>query len=204
MVRLIWRLLEQNWAYKLFRNWVGTESLVRHIVDDWQRATPGMKVLDLGCGTGDALLRLPAVDYVGVDYNADYVAMCQQRFPDRGQFVVLDLAKEDLPYENEFDLALLYGVLHHLDDDACRRLLAMAHKALKPGGRLITLDGVFHPAQSGLNRFVTGLDRGRFVREVDAYLKLTGEVFPQVRHEITDGRIKIPYSHIIMECQKAA
>jgi SAM-dependent methyltransferase len=200
MLRLIWRLLEKNWAYKLFRNWVGPEEFLQYIVTQWQRAEPGMRVLDLGCGTGDALLRLPAVDYEGHDMNPEYIQLCRQRFGDRGTFVVTDLAHDEVPHVAQFDLALLFGVLHHLDDDACERLLRMAHKALKPGGRLVTLDGVFHHGQGTWSRFMVARDRGRFVRQEQAYLDLAHRVFPKVNHEICEGRIRIPYSHIIMEC----
>jgi SAM-dependent methyltransferase len=200
MLRLIWQLLEKNWAYKLFRNWVGPQDFVQYINTRWQRAKPGMKVLDLGCGTGDALLRLPEVHYVGVDFNPDYIAMCQQRFGNRGEFIVLDLATQDLPNEAEFDLALLYGVLHHIDDEGCKGLLLKAYRALKPGGRLITVDGVYHKGQRWLSRWVVSMDRGRFVRDEQSYLDLARAVFPQVNHEVAEGRIKIPYSHMIMEC----
>jgi SAM-dependent methyltransferase len=200
MLRLVWYLLEKNWAYKAFRNWVGPEEFIQYIVQRWQRAEPGMAVLDLGCGTGDALLRLPEVKYEGHDMNADYIRMATERFGERGRFVVTDLATTEVPNVGEFDLALLFGVLHHLDDAACQRLLRMAHKALKPGGRLITLDGVFHKGQGWLSRWVVARDRGRFVRDEEAYLALARSVFPVVNHEVCEGRIRIPYSHLIMEC----
>jgi SAM-dependent methyltransferase len=200
MLRFVWYLLEKNWVYKRFRNWVAPDDFIQYIVTRWQRAEPGMKVLDLGCGTGDALLRLPAVDYEGHDMNPDYIRMAATRFGDRGKFVVTDLANEEVPHVGQFDLALLFGVLHHLDDAGCEHLLGMAHKALKPGGRLITLDGVFHKGQSRLSRFVVERDRGRFVREEEAYLELARKVFPQVNHELCEGRIRIPYSHLVMEC----
>jgi SAM-dependent methyltransferase len=201
MLKLIWQLLEKNWAYKLFRNWVGPEEFLNYIITRWQRAEPGMKVLDLGCGTGDALLRLPEVDYEGHDMNAEYIQLCRERFGNRGVFVVTDLSRDGVG-SSGFDLALLFGVLHHLDDDACLHLLKVAFDALKPGGRLITLDGVFHQGQGALSRFVVSCDRGRFVREEEAYLELARRVFPTVRHEVCEGRIRIPYSHLIMECQR--
>lgn len=200
MFRIIWRLLEKNGVYKAFRNWVGTEDFFQHLVTRWQRAEPGMRVLDLGCGTGDALLRLPETHYVGIDFNRDYIAMCQQRFGAKGTFMAVDLATEELPFESEFDLALLYGVLHHIDDAGSLRLLQTVHKALRPGGRLITLDGVFHEGQRPLTRWMVARDRGRHVREEQAYLDLARSVFPVVNHEVTEGRIRIPYSHLIMEC----
>jgi hypothetical protein len=61
---------------------------------------------------------------------------------------------------------------------------------------------VFHQGQGALSRFVVSCDRGRFVREEEAYLELARRVFPTVRHEVCEGRIRIPYSHLIMECQR--
>lgn len=201
-IKLVWRVLEFGWAYKLFRAFAADNSFTNYLVTQWYRVEPTTRVLDLGCGTGDTLQLLPEfASYEGHDINPDYIRLCQERFGDRGLFIQTDLSTGQLAAEGKFDLALLVGVLHHLDDEACLHLLRNARRALRPGGRLVTLDGVFHPGQRPLSRFVVSLDRGRHVRCEEDYLKLVKQVFPQVRHEVCEGRIRIPYSHILIAAQ---
>jgi cyclopropane fatty-acyl-phospholipid synthase-like methyltransferase len=42
----------------------------------------------------------------------------------------------------DYDLVLLTNILHHFDKATCERLLQRIHAALKPGGRVITLEFV--------------------------------------------------------------
>jgi SAM-dependent methyltransferase len=39
-----------------------------------------------------------------------------------------------------YDIVMAFGVLHHLDDAEGRELFRGARRALKPGGRFVTLD----------------------------------------------------------------
>lgn len=41
-----------------------------------------------------------------------------------------------------FDIVLVVGVLHHLDDTEALQLCQLAQAGLKSGGTLITLDGI--------------------------------------------------------------
>ena len=97
------------------------------------------------------------------------------------------------------------GVLHHLDDHEASELFSIALSALKPGGRLITLDGVYAPRQSPIARFLLSKDRGEYVREQSAYETLAHKSFSTVKSSIIHNlTAPIPYTHLIMECTAAA
>ncbi|RKZ72106.1 MAG: hypothetical protein DRQ57_17815, partial [Gammaproteobacteria bacterium] len=49
--------------------------------------------------------------------------------------------------------------MHHLDDAETLQLFKIAHAALKNGGRLITMDGVFMEKQSPIARWIISKDR---------------------------------------------
>jgi SAM-dependent methyltransferase len=98
---------------------------------------------------------------------------------------------------------IAHGVLHHLDDDQARTLFRVARRALKPGGRLVTYDGCFTPDQSAAARFVVSLDRGRHVRTREAYERLARGEFSEVRTFVRHDLVRIPYTHLIMECGTA-
>lgn len=195
-------LLDRPGAYSLFRKLVGRDSARFAYAREHLRLEPGQRVLDLGCGTGDILPFLPAVDYVGYDINPAYIARARRRFGRRGTFHC-GAVTEDLAIDSSFDLVIAHGVLHHLDDATARALFRLARRALKPGGRLVTFDGCFAEGQSALARLFLSLDRGRHVRSREAYERLARDEFDEVRSVVRHDLIRIPYTHLIMECGRA-
>ena len=103
-----------------------------------------------------------------------------------------------------FDVALALGVVHHLDDAEARQLFQTAHDALRPGGKLVTLDGVFAPHQSAVARYLVRRDRGKFVRSEEGYVQIASQVFSAVKATLRHDLLRIPYTHIIMECVRSA
>ncbi|OQW90969.1 MAG: hypothetical protein BWK78_05800, partial [Thiotrichaceae bacterium IS1] len=80
------------------------------------------------------------------------------------------------------------------------QLFRLAQSALKPEGRLITLDGVYTNDQSRLARWIISKDRGQFVRTEEGYSLLARQVFSNNQIVIRHDLLWIPYTHIIMEC----
>ena len=82
------------------------------------------------------------------------------------------------------------------------QLFQIAHDALKPGGKLVTVDGVWTRDQSQTARWLLARDRGEFVRSDKEYLGIASKVFANVQPSIRYDLLRIPYSHIIMECTR--
>lgn len=96
-------------------------------------------VADLGCGTGDLLLRLKesAGRAIGVDSSARMLDEARKRFSEGAGAVELRLGElEHLPLsDGEADGAVLSMALHHIDDPPSA--VGEVARILKPGGRLI-------------------------------------------------------------------
>ncbi len=189
-------------VYSLFARLVGAERGRRLHVGRYIRPRPGDRILDIGCGPADILEALPAVEYHGFDLSADYITSARKRFGSRGEFQVEAVNAELVKKYAGFDLVLATGVLHHLNDGEAVDLFRVAHAALKPGGRLVTLDGCFKTGQSVMARQMLRNDRGKFVREEPAYLALARKVFSEVTPTVTTDLLRIPYTHLIMECRR--
>ena len=171
------------------------------IVRDYVRPFPGMRILDLGCGTAEILGSLPTdITYVGYDMSPEYIAAAQKRFAGRGTFNCRLLEQAEVATLEPFDLVLGIGVLHHLDDATARQFMSVASAALKPGGRIYTVDPCYAPGQSPIARFLISRDRGQHVRDVEGYRALPRGLAAEVTGTLAH-QAWIPYTRWHMECR---
>lgn len=112
-----------------------------------QAATqPGMRVLDLGCGTGTLAVQLkqrtPAAVIVGLDGDPDVLAIARRKAIRRGLAVEFQHGLSyELPFsEGTFDRVLSSLFFHHLLPAQKRRTLAEVFRVLCPGGELHVAD----------------------------------------------------------------
>jgi len=196
-------LLELPFFYTLWRSGIARSDLNTVLVSKYARPAGSQRVLDIGCGPAPILEALPrSVEYVGFDPNAAYIDSARARFGDRGRFFRSTATREALADLGKFDVVMAVGVLHHLDDGEAAELFWMSHEALKPGGRLVTFDGCYRDGQSRIARMLLDHDRGRHVRTQDAYLALAQGAFSSVSPHLREDLLRIPYTHLILECQK--
>lgn len=187
-------------VYSLFQRLVGVDHARRWITQEYFRARPGDKIVDIGCGPGDLLEFLPQPRYVGIDISEAYVQEGQRRYGNAAVF----LAGTTDDYRNDervrdADLVICFGVLHHLNDDESRRLLAFARENLKPGGRFVGLEPCRLAHQAKLSSWIMSRDRGQNVRFEHRWKSLLEAEFPSSSTTVLTGLMRIPYTHIVME-----
>ena len=129
-------------------------------------------ILDVGCGTGDALKYLDDFEaYLGVDTDEVAIAAAKKRWGHKPnvRFEARTLRAEDI-----VDLAptgvVLSGVLHHLTNAEAEGVLRLAAGSPRLS-RIVTSDIVFLPGKL-FNNVMAMMDRGRFCRHPDAYAAL--------------------------------
>jgi SAM-dependent methyltransferase len=197
-------MLSHPLVYNALQSLMGFESLRASTVRDYVRPFPGMRILDLGCGTAEILNALPTdITYVGYDMSPEYVAAAQERFPGRGTFHCRLLEQAEVATLEPFDLVMGIGVLHHLDDATARQFMAIAMAALKRGGRIYTVDPCYAPGQSPIARFLISRDRGLHVRDAEGYRALPRGLAAEVTGTLVH-HAWIPYTHWNMECRVSA
>lgn len=197
------RILEFSWVYDQVQRKIGSHDVRRYFADHYARITPALDILDVGCGPGTMLSYLPKPrTYLGIDSNPRYIEDCEKRYKPPYHFQVADIAPVAPEIPERFDVAIAVGVLHHLPDEASLRMLRNAHAALRPGGRLITMDGVYRKGQPLLAVLLNRLDRGEYIRTDDAYAQMARAVFPQVEMFDYCGKLILPVSHCVMVCSK--
>jgi len=189
--------------YSLFGLLVGGAHSNTSLVKEYIRPKAGDKLLDIGCGPAGILHYLPKyIEYTGFDASPQYIETAQKRYGHRATFICEQVNTTNLKEESHFDIVLAIGVLHHLDDAEALQLFKIAHAALKNGGRLITMDGVFVDNQSQVARWLISKDRGQNVRTQEGYLELASQVFSNITTDIRHNMLRIPYTHFFLECTK--
>ena len=110
-------------------------------------STP-IKVLDIAAGHGMfgiAIARSnPNARIVALDW-AKVLAVARENAQKAGvadRFETLAGSAFDVDFGGGYDLVLLTNFLHHFDPPTCEGLLRKVHKALKPGGKAVTLEFV--------------------------------------------------------------
>jgi SAM-dependent methyltransferase len=199
MIETIRSVLAVPWGYQFFFNVIGARERSRILVREYIQPRQGDRILEIGCGPGTIIPFLPKTEYVGFDASPVYIKRARNRFPD-GKFVCERVSQYTLPQREYFDIVLALGIVHHLADEEALQLFRIAYAGLKPRGKVVTLDGVWTKHQSRASRYIQARDRGHFIREEKAYISLAQEVFPTVRSSIRHDLLRIPYTHIIMEC----
>jgi cyclopropane fatty-acyl-phospholipid synthase-like methyltransferase len=190
--------------YSLFGKLIGGPYSDTTLVKEYIRPKAGDQLLDIGCGRTSGILHyLPKnVEYTGFDASHQYIETAQKRYGNRATFICEQVNTTNLKEHSHFDIVLAIGVLHHLDDVEALQLFKIAHAALKNGGRLITMDGVFMEKQSPIARWIISKDRGQNVRTQEGYLELASQVFSNISTDIRHDMLRIPYTHFILECTK--
>ncbi len=129
------------------------------------------RVLEIGCSAGNiagAFRSNGELAYTGVDVDPVAIEYARRAFRRRPnfRFLCLDMTRDRLA--EEFDLVLVPGVLHHLEDDQCRRLLTAAESLLAPGALMLVIDPIRPGAAEGwLPRVFARIDRGRLRTEAE-------------------------------------
>lgn len=178
------KLLAKPFVYDRVRPWVVGGIDMSPVYERLETAANDV-VLDVGCGTGDALRYLPSfAEYVGFDVDAGAIDRARERASGRRgvRFEARALAEGDLDSLKP-SRVILAGLLHHLDDPDAVELLTML--AQTPSiRRIVTQDVVYLPGER-MSNLLARLDRGRFVRGEDGYRELVAKA----SLELEDARI---------------
>ena len=194
-------ILSHPLLYVAYQSLVGGIAARKKCIQRHVRPTPGMVVLDIGCGPGYAISCFTNPEYYGFDISPEYIKWARRKFSPPGHFRCQFFDQSALQWLPKVDVVLLLGVLHHVDNHQAVQLLDLARQAMKPDGLLVTLDGCYLPKMSRLAKFFLDEDRGEFIREPEEYVNLGRQVFQRVESVVELDLFYIPYTNVTLRCR---
>ena len=144
-------ILSNPFIYEFFQNFMGMNKVRKEFVAKYVSTHNVKSFLDIGCGPAEILAFLPELEYHGFDISESYIQNAKDRYGDRGIFNAQYLTNDSLKNLPSFDVALMFGVLHHLDDETSKDMIQLSKNALRKGGRLLTIDPAFANKQLNQN-----------------------------------------------------
>lgn len=195
------KVLASPSVYSFFQTIMGANTMRQWLVSNVIKPKQNMNILDIGCGPADILALMNGVNYWGYDISELYISQAKNKYGNRGIFQCKLFTKAEADQLPKFDVVIMIGVLHHLEDTESKYLINLLFDVLKPGGRLITLDACYTKSQNPIAKFLISKDRGQNIRDQNGYRSLVHQEFSHVRTLIRN-QTWIPYTHCFMECQK--
>lgn len=141
--------MEGATEYTSAAHWNRVYSTLRHAgtdldwEDQWTGAVAPIfrqhrvrRLLDLGCGTGNDVLRLAREGFtaIGLDFSREAIEQGAAKAGDRAAFIVADMAAP-LPFRSDsFDAMMSNVALHMFGDVLTRRVFAEVRRVLRPAG----------------------------------------------------------------------
>lgn len=195
------RILEVPWVYSLFqksiqRKPIWADIFEQHIVLDLETT----RVLDIGCGPGLLLTvegdKFDHSKFVGIDPSRDYVEHATKLFPE-ARFLLGTVGQVALT-EEVFDLIVISGVLHHVEDEEAIEIMRFAHAHKSNKGVIVSLDPVFFPGQNIFARWMALADRGQNVRTVESLEGLwRAAAASDIQISIKSGYLRVPHDYVL-------
>jgi len=128
---------------------IKSDAIIGKILDHAE-VEPGMKVLDVACGTGvmfDYYLERGVASVTGIDISPEMAKIAAEKYAGEARVQVICADVEEYPFEGRFDRIVVYNAFPHFPKP--KRLIKILAGLLEEGGRLTVAHGQSREAIDG-------------------------------------------------------
>ena len=197
----LYKLLKYAFVYRASQYLTHKKNTYKFIYQNIVKTDQESIVLDCGCGPAQYRELIKCTKYVGIDFNEKYINKAIKKFP-KDDFFVSDIVNFDFKRTEKFSQILLFGLLHHLNDQNAKKLINILKNQLKEDGKIITFDPLYvfdkKDTYTKLANFFASKDRGNYVRTEEEYKKLIDLNLSEVETKIYEKLLRIPWIHYVM------
>jgi SAM-dependent methyltransferase len=148
--------LGKHWLLPLYDPllWLLGADKPKRVLIEQASINPGLRVLDVGCGTGSLAVLIkkshPGAEVVGLDPDPAAIAMANRKAKRATLAIEFNRGFSDhMPYPNSsFDRVFSSFMIHHLSSGERAATLLEIRRVLKPGGSVHVLDFAPHDGAS--------------------------------------------------------
>ena len=129
----------------IFNRGFGGEKRWRELIIEWIDPQPGEKILDICSGTGTLTIMLAkrlrrTGEVVGIEISPAQLTIVRKKEKPEGLYF-LEGDAQDIPFSDcYFDKEVICGALHEMPQEARQNVLSEAYRAIKPGGRMVSIE----------------------------------------------------------------
>lgn len=197
----IHNLINNPEVYKIIQFLMSGTSIEKKIIKK-RISKKKIKVLDIGCGPANVLNYLPKCEYYGYDIDKRSINYAKKKYSKKNfHFFCKKFNKNELKSLPNFDLILLFGIMHHLNDKQVNSILNLCKKKMKKNSHLLTKDPILIENQNIIAKFLINNDRGLNVRNRRNYLRLIKKHFKNLQFKIIHQSF-VPYTWFTTTCKK--
>ncbi len=148
-------------------NFIFIEKILKKEINDRSKK---IKILDIGCGSGEISRFFNDLDYIGIDVNPDYIEFARKIYKKNFE----EMNAQKLRFKKRyFDYVVIIGVLHHIDDKNCSLILNEITRVIKNDGKIIIIEDVNTQSKIDLlGNIIRKLDVGEHIRTQKEWLEL--------------------------------
>ena len=187
-------------AYEIFNNVVLKFGRARDdLMSLYVPYKRGRKILDLGCGPGSSAQYFHPEDYLGIDIDERYIEYAKRKYPSH-KFEKIDFNDFDISSNAiKYDIILIWGLLHHLDNNVVSQYLSRANQLLNKDGMIVSVENCIHDKQSRIKKKIILLDRGKFIRSPQEYVDIFSMEGFKTEQHLSEKSLIIPYTMLITQ-----
>jgi len=143
-------------------------------LDEFLEIKKNDNIIELGCGDGGFANHFinSNYNYYGVDVDVDRIKVAQEKIP-RAKFFASDILKFDLRTLPANSKIFCHGVLHHIKDEECKKLIENVLE-LKNDMFFVAIEPIRskHWYTNPIGTFLTQIDDGKYIRTFDEWMNL--------------------------------